>query len=122
MLSLSSRRSLIDRDHKTLSISAQCQILGLSRSSFYYSHCTESAENLQIMEWLDKQYLETPFFGTRKLLNELLKLGFVLNIKKLMRLMKIQGWQTLYPVPKTTVIDPTKYEYPYLLKDITVNR
>jgi hypothetical protein len=44
MLSLSSRRSLIDRDHKTLSISAQCQILGLSRSSFYYLHCTESAD------------------------------------------------------------------------------
>lgn len=122
MLSLSSRRSLIDRDHKTLSISAQCHILGLSRSSYYYSHCTESAENLQILQWLDKQYLETPFFGARKLLNELLKLGFTLNIKKLRRLMKIQGWQTLYPLPKTTVIDPTKYKYPYLLKDITVNR
>jgi putative transposase len=74
---------LIDRDHKTLSISAQCQILGMSRSSFYYSHCTESAENLQILQWLDKQYMETPFFGAKKLLNELLKLGFVLNIKKL---------------------------------------
>ena len=36
--------------------------------------------------------------------------------------MKIQGWQTLYPIPKTTVIDPAKYKYPYLLKDITVNR
>ncbi len=43
------------------------------------------------MKWLDKQYLETPFFGTRKLLNEALKLGFTLNIKKLRRLMKIQG-------------------------------
>jgi len=51
MLSLSSRRSLIDRDHKTLSISAQCHILGLSRSSYYYSHCTENADNLQILQW-----------------------------------------------------------------------
>jgi putative transposase len=57
MLSLSSRRSLIDRNHKTLSISAQCQILGLSRSSYYYSHCTESVANLQILQWLDKQYI-----------------------------------------------------------------
>ena len=80
MLSLSSRRSLIDQDQQTLSIIAQWEMLGLSRSSYFYSHSTESSENLQNLEWLDKQYLETPFFGARKLLNELLKLGFVLNI------------------------------------------
>ena len=91
MLSLSSRRSLIDRDHQTLSISAQCEMLGLSMSSYYYSHSTDSVDILQILKRLDKQYLATPFFGARKLLNELLKLSFVLNIKKLRRLMKIQG-------------------------------
>jgi hypothetical protein len=53
VLSLSSRRSLNDRDHKVFSINAQCQILGLSISSYYYLHCTERADNLQILLWLD---------------------------------------------------------------------
>ena len=90
MLSLSSRPSLIDRDHKTFIISVKCHILVLSGSSYYYSHRTESADNLQSLQWLYKQYLETPFFGARKLLNELLKLAFTLNINMLRHLMKIQ--------------------------------
>jgi putative transposase len=68
MTSVAARRALVERDNRILSISTQCKILGLSRSSYYYSHCTESDENLSILRWLDAQYLDTPFYGARKLL------------------------------------------------------
>jgi putative transposase len=118
MMSVAARRALVERDNKILSISNQCKILGLSRSSYYYTHCTESDENLSILRWLDAQYLDTPFYGARKLLMLLRNQGIQLNIKKLRRLMSIHGWQTIYPIPRTTVIDPDKYKYPYLLKDL----
>jgi putative transposase len=43
-------------------------------------------------------------------------------MKRLRRFMKIQGWQTLYPEPRTTVSDPSKYKYPYLLRDLNTER
>lgn len=84
-MSLAAHRPLIDLEHKKLIIRVQCKISGLSRSSFYHKHCTESEENPTIISWLDKQYLDTLFFGTRKLLKQLQKQGYALNITKLKR-------------------------------------
>jgi putative transposase len=64
------------------------------------------------------RYQETPFAGARKLIKELEKHGYKLNMKRLRRLMAIQGWRTLYQEPSTTVSDPTKYKYPYLLMEL----
>jgi len=66
--------------------------------------------------------LKTPFSGARKLIKQLEKEGHRLNMKRLRRLMKIQGWQTLYPEPRTTLSDPSKYKYPYLLRDLKTER
>jgi putative transposase len=78
-------------DHPTLSIVKQCGLLGLNRSTFYYEPVAESEENLRILHWLDDQYLKTPFSGARKLIKQLEKEGHRLNMKRLRRLMKIQG-------------------------------
>jgi putative transposase len=74
------------------------------------------------MRWLDEQYLKTPFWVARKLIRELAKEGYKLNMKRLRRLMSIQGWRALYPQPRTSVSDPAKYKYPYLLKDLKIER
>ena len=113
---------LIERDHPELSIVKQCELLQVSRSGFYYEPVMETEENLAIMRWMDEQYLDTPFFGVERLLVLLIILGYKINRKRLRRLMKLQGWQTLYPKPRTTRIDPAAYKYPYLLKDVTIER
>jgi putative transposase len=113
---------MIEKKHKKLSITYQCELLSLNRSSLYYLPVPEREENLKILRWLDEQYLKTPFFGTRKLHKELRVLGENLNIKRLRRLMCIQGWQTLYPAPNTSKSDPSSYKYPYLLKDVKTTR
>ena len=113
---------MIEIKHPSLSIVKQCGLLGLSRSSFYYEPAMESEENLCILRWLDEQYLKTPFSGARKLYKQLDEQGIRINMKRLRRLMKIQGWQTLYPEPRTTFSDPLKYKYPYLLRDLKIER
>jgi putative transposase len=113
---------MIETEHPSLSIAKQCGLLDLNRSSFYYEPVAESEENLRILRWLDEQYLKTPFSGARKLIKQLEKEGHRLNMKRLHRLMKVQGWQTLYPEPRTTLSDPSKYKYPYLLRDLKTER
>jgi putative transposase len=103
---------MIEPKHPQLSIVNQCDLLCLNRSLIYYEPAKESEENLQILRWLDNRYQEPPFTGARKLIKELEKHGYKLNMKRLRRLMAIQGWRTLYQEPRTTVSDPTKYKYP----------
>ena len=119
---ISERLAMIDKSNNELSIKGQCELLGISRSSFYYKPLPESEENLAIMRYLDEQYMETPFYGVERLLVSLVMMGYKINVKRLRRLMKLVGWQTIYPAPKTTKIDPAKYKYPYLLKNLTVCR
>ena len=61
------RRSVVEKDHATLSLSRQCVLLGISRGSLYYAPKGESEFNLQLMRELDEQYLETPWYGSRQI-------------------------------------------------------
>lgn len=112
----------IEKSHKEISVVQQCELLQVSRSSLYYEPVKESQENLSIMRTLDEQYLKTPFFGVERLLVMLMVMGYNINRKRLRRLMKLQGWQTLYCMPRTTRIDPAAYKYPYLLKGLSIER
>ena len=91
--------------------------MSLQRSRFYYG---PRAENLVIMRWLDEQYFDTPFYGVLRLTALLAAAGFVVNTKKVRRLMTLIGWRTLYQQPRTTIADKASYKYPYLLKGLTV--
>jgi putative transposase len=113
---------LIEKDHPELSVVRQCDLLKVSRGGLYYEPVAESAENLQVMRVLDEQYLKTPFYGVERLLPLLVGLGYRVNRKRLRRLMRLQGWQTLYPPPRTTKSDPAAYKYPYLLRELEVKR
>src|SRR5215210_1752273 len=101
MKPLTERRGMIDHNHTQLSVWRQCSMLGIHRSGLYYKPCIESQENLTIMRLLDEQYLKTPFYGVRRLKVWLEQQGFTINGKRLMRLMKCMGWQTLFQ-PKST--------------------
>lgn len=110
-------------DSSELSLKAQCSILGISRSSLYYQKKQISQENLRLMQMLDEQYTETPFYGRRRMTAWLrTKVDFEVGPKRVSRLMKTLGLQAIYPKPKTSLARRGDEKYPYLLKGYPINR
>ena len=115
------RRAMVDIKHSGLSILRQCNLLSVSRSSFYYKGMEENPEDLKIMRFLDKQYFLTPFYGIRKLTKLLHKNGIQVNRKRVRRLMRKVNWKTLYRAPNTSLGNKEHKIYPYLLRDIKID-
>lgn len=111
---------MIENGHTKLSVSRQCELLEISRSSLYYNAVEEGIANLSIMRLLDEQYMRTPFYGYRKLRVWLTSNGYVTNEKRLRRLMKKMGWRTIYRAPRTTIANTEHEVYPYLLKGLPI--
>ena len=94
----------------------QFELLGLNRTTLYYTSAQESALNLELMRLIDKQPLKTPFYGYRRMAIFLREQGFVVNPKRVQRLMHaVLGIQAVYPKPRTTVKNAEHKVYPYLL-------
>jgi len=100
----------------------QCELLSILRGGLYYKPVSISEESITILDFLDKQYLDTPFYCSRKLVVELHKIGCKVNRKGVKRLMEIMDWRTIYREPKTTIIDKITYKFPYLLKGLNIVR
>ncbi len=122
MKPLSERRSMVDRDGSALSIVHQCMLLGLARSTLYYTPSKANENDLMMMQELDRLHLEDPTRGTRRMTKEHRKKGFTVGRCHVRRMMQIMRMKTIYCRPRTTVIDPAKYKYPYLLRNLTINR
>ena len=113
----------MDLDHDTISIRRQCDLLGVNRSSLYYAPLGESEENLRIMRMIDEQYTRTPFFGSRRMTAWLRQAKqLALNRKRVTRLMQEMGLEAVYPKPKLSQPGEGHKIYPYLLKDVKVER
>jgi putative transposase len=115
-------RQLIDERHAELSISRQCELLGLPRSSRYYQCVEESTENLKIMRLMDEFHLRWPFYGSPRLTYRLNKAGYAVNRKRVQRLMRLMGMEVIYPRPRTSDPHPEHRIYPYLLRNVEVSR
>jgi putative transposase len=104
-----------------LSIRRQCELLGISRSGFYYEPCPESEENLALMRRLDELHLERPVYGSRRLTVLLQREGIPVNRKRVVRLLQVMGVEAIYP--KRSVSGPGEGHriYPYLLKDLEIS-
>jgi len=100
----------------------QCELLGLARSTYYYEPGQESPENMALMRRIDEQYLKTPFYGSRKMAEELSTEECVVNRKRVQRLMRTMGIAAIYPRRKTTVPCVDHRVYPYLLRGLTIDR
>jgi len=122
MRPLDERRAMVSSDEKGLSKSKQCQLLSLNRSGLYYTAATENEENLGILRKMDEQYYKTPFYGVLKLVELFSREGYIINKKRMRRLMKKMDWRTIYREPKTTIASKTDYKYPYLLKNLNIER
>ena len=112
---------MLDSKEK-ISISKQCKLLNVNRNCFYYNPKPESVKNEKIAHLLKTQYEFTPFYGYRKMTIWLENKGFLVNEKRVRRLMKKINWQTIYRAPKTTISNVEHKKYPYLLKDIAITK
>jgi putative transposase len=113
---------MVDPKHSELSIVRQCQLLKISRSTYYYDPKGESELNLKLMRMIDKQFLETPFYGSRQMKRYLRRQGYNVGRKRVRRLMRRMGIEAIYQVPKTSKPHPEHKIYPYLLRDMTIDR
>jgi len=112
---------LIEPDHD-LSISRQCELVTLARSTYYYEPHPETEENLALMRRIDELHLEHPFYGSRRLTAVLRREGHRVNRKRIQRLMRVMGLEAMYPHPRTTVSGQEHRRYPYLLANLSIER
>lgn len=113
---------LVEPQHPKLSVRRQCELLGLNRSSLYYEPASETAENLRLMRLLDAEYTAHPFLGSRRLTKWLLEQGEGVNRKRIQRLLRLMGLVALYPKPKLSAGRAGHRIYPYLLRDVRLER
>jgi putative transposase len=121
-LSLEQRRDLVEPGHPQLSVRRQCVLLGLPRSSYYYEPASETPENLRLMRLIDEQYLACPFYGSRRMAAWLREKGEAVNRKRTQRLMRLMGLEAIYPKPRLSAADRRQRVYPYLLRDVRIER
>ena len=121
-MSRSMRQAMIDRDHRQLSLVSQCSLLDVSRASVYYRPVPTRAKDLELMALMDRQYLKTPFYGSRKMKVWLVQQGYLVSRKRVRRLMRLMGLGAIYRRPNTSKTAPGHRVYPYLLKGVDVNR
>lgn len=115
-------RELVGMWEREISIARQCELLGLSRSTYYYEAKPESAYNLVLMQIMDEQYLETPFYGYRRMHRHLVDLGYEVNQKRVLRLWRLMGYEAIYPKPRTSERAMEHRVYPYLLRNVAITR
>jgi len=114
-------RELVSSGEK-LSIREQCRILGIHRSVLYYTPRVESEENLEIMRLIDKHCLEHPSEGVLRVQDFLRASGYIVNHKRLRRLLRLMGIMAIYPKRNISKLGEGRYIYPYLLKGMTISR
>ena len=120
-LSRTERVAMFERDGP-LALARQCELLGVSRSSQYYEPLGESAENLAPMRRLDELHLAHPFYGSRQMSRHLRREGTVVGRHRVRRLMRPMGMEAIYRKPRTSVANQEHRVYPYLLRDLVIDR
>ena len=120
--SAGSKRSLIDEGDAELSIRRQCELLGLSRSSFHHEPAGVSAEDPRLMGMIDRQYTARPFYGGRRMVAWLGQQGEGVNRKRVQRLMRVMGPEAIYPRPRLSTAGKGHRIYPYLPRGVEVER
>jgi putative transposase len=106
----------------SLSLTRQCELLGVSRAALYYQPVEVSAYELELMALIDRQYLRTPFYGSRRMTAWLQTQGHLVNRKRVQRLMGLMGLEAIYQRPHTSRPAPGHRTYPYLLRGLVIER
>jgi len=116
------KRPFIEPQYAFISIGRQCELVGLTRSSYSSQAVGESEENLQLMRLLDEQYTRTPFYGIKCMTAWLQTQGYEVNHKRVARLLRTIGIEVIYPKPRLSQPGANQQKYPYLLGGLTIDR
>jgi putative transposase len=103
-----------------ISVSRQCELLGLARSSYYYHPEKDDRYNHALMNLMDEQFTKTPYYGVPKMTAWLRRMGHPVNPKRIRRLMRIMGLEAIYPKRNLSKACPEHRKYPYLLRGIEI--
>ena len=113
---------MIEPGHPDLSVVRQCELVSISRSSFYDQPVGETGENLAVMRLIDAQFLETPWYGSRQMAWHLRRDGHAVGRKRVRRLMAVMSLAPIYQRPRTTVPNLEHRVWPYLLRGMVIDR
>ena len=113
---------MIRKDSTKLSLTRQCKLLKISRSSIYYTPVGVNAETLALMHEIDRVFTKYPFFGSSQIAAYLPQSGFSAGRHRVRRLMNIMGLQAIYKGPNTSKKHPQHRIYPYLLRKLAITR
>ncbi len=120
---MSGRAELVEKGHPQLSVREQCRMLDIARSTLEYQPVPENAEDRKIKRLMDEIYLRDACLGTRRLVTVLERdHGLVVNRKRLQRLRREMGLETIYCRPRTSVPDRKHVKYSYLLRELVITR
>jgi len=112
---------MIEPNNKQLSVRRQCELLGLPRSNYYRECSGESRENLELMRLIDEQYSRHPFYGSRKMRDFLNRKGHKVNRKRVQRLMRVMGLESIAPKKRMSIGEKGHKLYPYLLRGLEIS-
>ena len=121
-LSRATRKSLIQRGHPQPSLSLQCRLLCVCRSSLYYHAREPGPETLALLRRIDELYTEHPFYGSRQMSSHLVREGFAAGRDRVRRLMRKMGLEAVYCRPRTSQPQPGQRVFPYLLRGLSIER
>jgi putative transposase len=121
-MSRAERKAMVTRARPGPSLSRQCLLLSLSRSSIYHAPKGESPANLALMRRIDELFLKYPFYGSRQMTRQLRREGVAVGRHRVRRLMRLMGLEAIYRAPKTSRPQPGHRVYPYLLKGLAIER
>ena len=123
-LDLSNKKTLIDSKHEQLTISEQCKLLNISRSSYYYEAEPFKEQDIKIMHKIDEIYTDASFYGYRRIHMQLKEYGFNIGVNRVLKYMNVLGIQAIFPKKKrlTSIKNHEHKIYPYLLKNIEINK
>ncbi|MEA3347038.1 MAG: IS3 family transposase [Candidatus Auribacterota bacterium] len=117
------RKQMLDKDDKKISMRKQCDLLGISRSGLYYQKRPENPYNMELMNLIDEEFTRHPFMGVKAMTTHLRKdKGKHCGPKRVRRLMRKMGLMAVYPKRKTSIPNKEHEVYPYLLRDVTIDR
>lgn len=121
-MELDEKRALIEQEHPVLSKRAQCRLLGINRAGLYYCPRMPNEEMLHLMRAIDEEYLEHPYYGRRRMTIAMRTRGFDVGQKRVSTAMQTMGLEAIYPKPNLSMANREHKKFPYLLRDLNVDR
>ncbi len=121
-MSMDRRRKMVEPDNPDLSIAAQCRLLSISRSGYYYAPVPENGATLALMALIDQVFMDCPWYGSRQMARHLQRMGHAVGRRRVRRLMAKMGLTAIYQRPRTSDPHPEHRIYPYLLRDLAITQ